>query len=211
MRCNWAVIRQAYRKTNGQTGATVGIDGKPYVTFALGYPLGYPAKSSKQSVSLIHLPSEAADAIRKARHVDVSVKGSFHDGFELGDPAHTWPMMDSCLERLRQTWNIGSDHGADIRMPARALVPLQGMIAPQDFPPQVLQNVWKGQTTFMLLVDEGGKVKDCTLTESSGIAVVDSRTCAIVTHKARFEPAIGGDGKPAKSVYQKSITWRVSD
>ena len=205
-----AVIRQAYRKKSEQTGATIEIDGKPFTTYALGYPLGFPAKSSKQSVSLIHLPQDAAVAMRSAKHVDLKVKSSFQDSFRLGDPTRIWTMMDSCLERLRQTWNIGI-HAANLATVARATVPFDGMFSPEDFPLQVIRNVWNGKVTFLLMIDETGKVKDCTLAESSGIAVIDSRSCAVVTYKARFEPATGRDGKPAKSVYEQSITWRVTD
>ena len=56
-----------------------------------------------------------------------------------------------------------------------------------------------------------GTTTPLPIAESSGIAVIDSRSCAVVTYKARFEPATGRDGKPAKSVYEQSITWRVTD
>jgi hypothetical protein len=206
-----AVIRPAYRKTSDQVGAKIDLDGKVYDTFALGYPLGYPAKASKQSVSLMHLPAEAAAELRNARNLRLDVAGSFIDGFPLGEISKAWTAMDACLDRLRQTWNIGESSSGKVATPARALVPIQGMISPQDFPPQVIRNVWSGTTGFILLIDETGKVKDCTLTESSGVAVIDSRTCAVVSYKARFEPAVDINGKPAKSTFAQNITWRVHD
>lgn len=206
-----AIIRPAYRKTSDQVGAKVDLDGKIFDTYALGYPLGYPAKSSKQSVSLMHLPSDAADAVRTARNLRLDIKGSFIDGFPLGDIGKAWTAMDACRERLRQTWNLEESGPAKVGTPPRPLVPIQGMITGMDFPRQALAKVWSGTTSFVLLIDESGKVRDCTLTETSGIAVIDSRTCAVITYKARFDPAIGVDGKPVKSAFAQRITWRVSD
>jgi hypothetical protein len=206
-----AVIRPAYRKTSDQVGAKLDLDGKIFETYALGYPLGYPAKASKQSVSLLHLPSDAAEAIKTARNLRLDIKGSFIDGFPLGDIGKAWAAMDACLDRLRQTWNVGDDNSGKITTPARPLVPIEGMITGMDFPRQALAKVWSGTTSFALLIDEAGKVRDCTLTETSGIAVIDSRTCAVVSYKARFDPAIGADGKPAKSAVAERITWRVTD
>ncbi|HET6943580.1 MAG TPA: energy transducer TonB [Sphingomicrobium sp.] len=206
-----AIIRPAYRKTSDQVGAKVDLDGKIFATYALGYPLGYPAKSSKQSVSLIHLPSDASETIRTARNLRLDIKGSFIDGFPLGEIGKAWTAMDACLARLRQTWNLEESGPAKIGTGPRPLVPIQGMITGMDFPRQVLGKVWSGATSFVLLIDETGKVRDCTLTESSGIAVIDSRTCAVITYKARFDPAIGLDGKPVKSAFPQRITWRVTD
>ena len=70
-----AVIRHAFRKNSAQTGATVTIDGQTFQTYALGYPLGFPAKASKQSVYLIHLPPSRSNCSSNASNLSVSVKG----------------------------------------------------------------------------------------------------------------------------------------
>ena len=119
--------------------------------------------------------------------------------------------LRACRERLRQTWNLEEDSPSKIGTPPRPLVPIQGMITGMDFPRQALAKVWSGTTSFVLLIDETGKVRDCTLTETSGIAVIDSRTCAVIAYKARFDPAIGANGKPVKSAFAQRITWRVTD
>jgi protein TonB len=52
----------------------------------------------------------------------------------------------------------------------------------------------------VVLVDEAGKVADCTLLETSGVAALDAQTCAIIQRRARYKPAIGLDGKAARAV-----------
>ncbi|MEO7364861.1 MAG: energy transducer TonB [Sphingomicrobium sp.] len=66
-----------------------------------------------------------------------------------------------------------------------------------------------GTTDVILLIDESGAVKDCTLTSTSGVAVLDSRTCGMILSGGKFAPATLGDGQPAKSVYEQRITWRI--
>ena len=51
-----AIIRHGYRNKASQVDATVTLDGRAFTTYALVYPLGFPVRQSKQSVSLIHLP-----------------------------------------------------------------------------------------------------------------------------------------------------------
>ncbi|WP_395622442.1 energy transducer TonB [Sphingomonas daechungensis] len=203
-----AIIRPAYRKTSSQVGAKVGIDGKTFDTLALGYPSSFP-KASKTSVTLIHLPAEAIEALHGGRSMSVSAVGSVNETFPLGDIAKAWSALNDCLSRLRQAWNLDDDGRNSLVSDAKPLVPFEGMLSPRDFPPQAMSKPWSGTTKFLLLVDEKGIVRDCTLAESSGIAVIDSRTCAIISYKARFDPAIGPGNKPVKSAVARSITWRV--
>ena len=68
---------------------------------------------------------------------------------------------------------------------------------------------FSGTTSVLLLIDEKGAVKDCTLAESSGMAVIDFRTCALISYKGRFRPATDAEGKPIKSSWVKRINWRL--
>ena len=206
-----AIIRHGYRNKASQIDTTVTLDGRAFPTYALVYPLGFPARQSKQSVSLIHLPSAAADSVRNAKDLDVRIKETSNDDFALGAPKDVWAKMDECLTRLRDTWNVGEDSAARIASTAVDIVPLQSIFTPDDYPPIAAWKEFSGTTAVLLLIDEKGAVKDCTLTESSGMAIIDSRTCALISYKGRFRPATGADGKPIKSGWAKRITWRVVD
>ena len=61
--------------------------------------------------------------------------------------------------------------------------------------------------TFVLLIDETGRVADCTVIETSGVASLDAQTCGAVKLQARFKPAIGLDGKPAKDGVVQRVSW----
>ena len=86
---------------------------------------------------------------------------------------------------------------------------LQGLIRPEDYPDSAVRQMKSGTVAFVMLVNEQGRVADCTVVETSGVAALDAQSCAIMAERARFKPGIGMDGKPAKSVFKQRITWRV--
>lgn len=60
----------------------------------------------------------------------------------------------------------------------------------------------------LLLLDETGKIADCSLVEHDGDAQVLAQACEIIRSEARFAPAIGSDGTPVRSaVLSDPIEW----
>jgi hypothetical protein len=47
------------------------------------------------------------------------------------------------------------------------------------------------------------------VTQTSGVAALDGQSCAKFSERARFEPAIGVDGKPAKDGHRTRIRWNL--
>ena len=59
------------------------------------------------------------------------------------------------------------------------------------------------------MIQENGRVADCTIVETSGVPVLDTQVCAMLTVRAKFEPARGRDGKPAKDSFTGGVIWRM--
>ena len=203
-----AVIRDGFLRGPSQAVARVVIDRQEFDTHALGYPL---AGLTKKLATLFNLSPEASSAMRKASDFSVNVKGSVKDGFALAPGTKIWAEMDACVERLQSTWNIGKHSAATIVQAPRALESLQNLFSPEDYPSDAYAARWSGTTHFLLLIDERGAVRDCTLIATSGMAVIDSRSCGIVTRKGKFAPAISTDGKPVKGSWSQRITWRLAN
>ena len=43
---------------------------------------------------------------------------------------------------------------------------------------------------MVILIDEFGKVADCTVTQTSGAASIDAQSCAVIRERGKFRPAI---------------------
>jgi protein TonB len=92
---------------------------------------------------------------------------------------------------------------------SRAKGDLRRFFSSDDYPWMALIKDQEGQVQFSILIDEKGRVADCSVIEPSGVAVLDAQSCAILTERASFTPAIGTDGKPARDSYISRIVWRT--
>ena len=65
--------------------------------------------------------------------------------------------------------------------------------------------------SFRLDVDPSGAVAGCTVTGSSGSALLDRTTCDLLRARARFEPARGRRGRAVASTWTSHIRWRIPE
>ncbi|MEO0057809.1 MAG: hypothetical protein RIT17_1282 [Pseudomonadota bacterium] len=80
-----------------------------------------------------------------------------------------------------------------------------------DYRSSWLRQGLEGSASFALGIDATGKVTGCTLTRSTGHAVLDAATCELVTKRARFDAARDDTGKPVGGTFTGSITWNIPE
>ena len=68
-----------------------------------------------------------------------------------------------------------------------------------------------GIARFRLEVGANGRVENCTITSSSGHAELDRATCALVTQRARFDPAKDGTGATVSGSYANAVRWELPE
>ena len=78
-----------------------------------------------------------------------------------------------------------------------------------DYPTQPVVEGKTGKVGVRMLIDVNGKVRDCSINETSGSAVLDLQTCAIIRERGKFTPAIDKDGKAIRSILSQNVTWRL--
>ena len=66
-----------------------------------------------------------------------------------------------------------------------------------------------GTAGFRLQVSAQGRVTGCTITSSTGHAQLDEATCALVTRRARFEPAKDANGKEVAGTFSSAVRWQI--
>ena len=198
-----AIIRPGYRKSAEQSGVKLSIDGQEFDTFVLGYPLA----GQKRTASLFNLSPPMSAALRKGGNFSFSVKGGTREYFAVGSSQSLWKNLSECVERLKRTWNIGVDSRTNMMQGVKGS--LQGIFTQADYPREALARGFTGASSILLLIDEAGHVKDCTILETSGMAVLDAKACGVITQRAKFTPAVGLDGKPAKDSYKQRINWML--
>ncbi len=78
-----------------------------------------------------------------------------------------------------------------------------------DYPSRALREEREGTTGFRVTVGPDGRVTSCSVTSSSGSSDLDEATCSNVTRRARFTPAMDGEGNPTSGSYSNRIRWVI--
>ena len=91
--------------------------------------------------------------------------------------------------------------------PARAKANLASYVSDEDYPSNAARNEEQGTTRFRLAVGPDGKVRECTVTSSSGSSALDATTCKLMRQRAKFTPARDSDGKVTSDTVTSAIRW----
>lgn len=93
----------------------------------------------------------------------------------------------------------------------RALTEPGRWVSENDYPINALRRGEQGVTSFAITIGVDGRVRDCTVTGTSGSRELDAATCAKVSQRARFTPARDRHGEVAVGRYTNSIRWQIPE
>ena len=187
-----------------QVAGKIAVDGTAPMKKTM---ISYHVRKLDQRALSVNLPLSEFAAVRAGRSISIDADGDLDEAFQIGGIEPLMKVMDTCVADLRKTWNTEAPQVAQLQQPA--IGDVSGIFTSNDYPGIAIAANNQGTVQFVLLIDEQGKVADCTVTQTSGVAALDAQSCAVVKERARFEPAIGADGKPAKASFTQRITWRT--
>ena len=199
-----AILRRGNGNGAWAFDARLQIDDRPALSTSL---LVYDSGKSGLTINRINLRANEFGPFREAKTVSIRSPG-LNETLALSSLGPLLKTMDRCLVDLRKLWNITDPTGGQSNLKARAKGFLTSYLQYSEYA-AIRYNLTLSKTVaFALLVDETGKVADCTIIELSGLAALDSRTCGKLERRARFKPAIGTDGKAVKDGIITRIHWR---
>ena len=82
--------------------------------------------------------------------------------------------------------------------------PVQNVVSPDDYPAGAKG---RGTVGMDLFTDKEGRVTECRITQSGGSWQLDAATCNVVQRRARFTPALDGDGNPSIGRIAVQVDW----
>lgn len=189
-----------------QVKGTLAVDDRAPTKISM---IAYSPKDTGLRVYSMNLPEADFALIRQARSITVE-GGGLRETLALTHMAPMLKAVDDCVIDLRRVFNVTDPTTAENSpLQRRAKAKLGKLITSEDYPRDAIDRYQGGSVKFALLIDEKGKVADCSVIGTSGIAVLDAQSCALLKTRARFEPAIGVDGKPAKDAVSATIVWRM--
>lgn len=84
-------------------------------------------------------------------------------------------------------------------------------VTSEDYRGNWIRQELVGKARFRLEIAADGRVAGCTITSSSGHPELDAATCALVTKRARFQPARGSEGEAVAGSYSNAIHWQLPE
>ncbi len=195
-----------------KTGETTQVDAK--LSVDQGRPidismLAFTAKKQGRRINLINLPLVTFDRVRPATVLSISAPGQLRESFVLTGMTPLMKAVHTCLADLQRVWNVGEVYSDRIRQVSAPKASLFSYFTADDYPDVAMRGDDTGTVTLAMLIDEAGKIADCTIVATSGVAVLDSQSCAVLQERAKFTPAVGSDGKPVKSATTQRIQWAI--
>ena len=173
--------------------------------------LNFAGGEANQSIYRANLRPDQFERIRNASSVRFFADGQLDERFAVSEIAPLVTVMEKCVADLRQVFNVGDAAAAQSRLTDASAGNLQRLIRSDDYPVHAAEAGQQGSVRLAVLVDERGRVADCTVIETSEVAVLDARACAIVKERARFQPVTGPDGRPMKAAYAERMTWSLGE
>lgn len=106
----------------------------------------------------------------------------------------------------------GSGNGGDGDGDGDGGTPLRwksGRIKDSDYPRAALEAGVGGTVHLRFTVGVKGRVTDCTVTQSSGSALLDATTCRLIVARFRYAPSRDAQGHPVADVVTGEHVWEV--
>jgi TonB family protein len=122
----------------------------------------------------------------------------------MGRPMAT---MRTCMNGLVKHWGFDPEEQANLQREPTPLSRPETWVVSDDYPARELSQGRSGIVQFRLDVDASGKVERCSVLSSTRSDYFQSATCAGLTKRARFAPAINAAGKPVRSFYVNGVRW----
>ena len=189
-----------------QVDASISINDAEAVRTTL---LSYDPPTGIRRVYRLNLTSGGADALEKSSSLRLVAGKDLNQRFADPQIGPALKVLDACISDLRAAWNIGPNGTkiSTLRAPASA-GDFESLFTSRDLPQAGIGLNYEAPVGFVLLIDETGRIADCTVTETSGGGALDAQSCAVPMRLAKFKPALGADGRPTRDFYSYRVNWR---
>ncbi len=81
----------------------------------------------------------------------------------------------------------------------------------RNYPTRALNQGIEGRVSLSVVIGGDGRVQSCTVTASSGAAILDRAACEGMRRYARFDPALDADGYPTEGSFSTSIAYQIAE
>lgn len=157
-------------------------------------------------VTIQELGEGFLDQVAAAATLVVNSNGRRAVELPLPDARAGIAALRTCNDDLLRSWGVTPD----TRL-TRAPKYESGRITNGDYPNESIRNGESGAVVARLTVQVDGRVANCGVAVSSGHQRLDALTCALLTERFRFEPALDAEGRPTAALAVQTVRWMLPD
>jgi TonB family protein len=107
---------------------------------------------------------------------------------------------------------IDNESGGELRAKMKTMGYVKyGVMTERDYPHEALEREQTGRVLVSFNIAANGRASDCQIARSSGVPVLDARTCLIVNTRYVVEPPRDEDGNPILGMARQYVTWQLAD
>lgn len=175
----------------------------------------YPGESGQKSdgseyiLQWYGLPAEAIINGPKDQIMRIEAPIGFAAELSLKNVKAAMSALNICQDDLLRRWKIDPTLYRKLQKQLEPVGNPGNWASSLDYPSSAFEQRKEGIVTFYLRVDLKGKPMDCSILKSSGAADLDKRTCELMMRRAKFKPAIDGQGKPVEAPFISRVRWAL--
>ena len=154
-------------------------------------------------------PQVSAETEGEITYLDIRHGSADFVRLAIGSMGQPMAAMRKCTDELLTHWGIDVEAHRGLTRP---VVPASNpgyWLKSNDYPSGLLQKGAQGIIKFRLSVDMEGKPTGCHIQQSTRPAGFDQAVCDGLMRRAKFEPALGADGRPIASYWNSTARFKL--
>ena len=144
---------------------------------------------------------------RSIEWLDIQPSGRKPIRLALGAMDKPMAAMRACTDELITHWGLDLDAIRGMTRGPKPRGSVGSWVTTSDYPREALRNGEGGLVHFRLIVGTDGNPVSCHVQHVTDPAVLGEAACNALMRNARFEPALGADGRPIVSYWRTTVSF----
>lgn len=169
-------------------------------------PLTDDERKAWQEGKLLDLPEITRSQKASVKTIEVR-RGARAFQLATGPLDRLFAEMDKCLGAVVKIWGYDPAVMAQLKSPPRAKPSARPWLTDDDYPAAASARGQRAMISVRLDIDALGAVTGCNVVRTTKGIEFEKVVCAALMKRAKFEPAIGPDGKPVAAYKLQNVTF----
>jgi TonB family protein len=160
-------------------------------------------------IAITNLEPGFIDSFSGSERLRVGAAGKRYGEYRIPASARAVASLRECEAEIMRDWGLDPTVQSALRQRAKPDKTPARWFDDRDYPSEAVRQGQSGSVLARYSVDVNGRVSDCFIVETSGHALLDRQTCAVLLKRGRYEPAVAADGSVTRSMAAIRIHWRL--